>query len=260
MTVPKRVPIVLFSALIAACDPARPAYHAEDPALRDAPVFLYPADPHVERRAFVAFFGNDVGFWKPHERLARRLAAQGFEVAGIDLKPLLHSLPDDSPASRDSAFARMISSLMARTRRALNADTLPAIIAGHSLGADIAVWTAGHAPPARLVGVLAMSPGARGHLRITISDLANTNEPTEAGSFSVPDEIARLPRNVRVAIVRGANDRHYGYADPALMAAGGERAQLFHVPLAGHSLKRIALAGPVVSRALTFLLAPRPAS
>jgi hypothetical protein len=52
------------------------------------------------------------------------------------------------------------------------------VLGGHSIGAELAIWTAAHDTVPLLAGVLAMSPGERGHLRVTLGDLAE-REPTE---------------------------------------------------------------------------------
>ena len=58
-----------------------PNYVARDPVLRAAPVRMYRAD---RARAFVWFFGNDIGFWGAQQRLAASLARRGVDVVGAD--------------------------------------------------------------------------------------------------------------------------------------------------------------------------------
>ncbi len=82
----------------------------------------------------------------------------------------------------------------------------------------------------------------------------NGPEPTGPDSYTVADAVAAVPCDERVAIVRGTRDR-YVKADSALIAAGGDRVRRFLVPLAGHSLKRLAIAGFETKRALDWLLA-----
>jgi hypothetical protein len=86
-----------------------------------------------------------------------------------------------------------------------------------------------------------------------MSDVMNAGEPHDAGSFAVPAQIAATTPSLRVAIVRGASDQ-YRYADSALVAAAPQRVQRFAVPFAGHSLKKLTLAGPVIMRAMEFLV------
>jgi pimeloyl-ACP methyl ester carboxylesterase len=236
----------------------RPTQVARDPMLRAQPVLLYAAsDTTRPPRAVIFFFGNDVGFWKPHRQLAASLARSQFAVAGFDMRPLLHGLPA-SVAARDSAFMAAIEPIIARSRHELGADSAPLIIAGHSLGAEIAIWTAAHTCEPDVAGVLAMSPGSRSHLRVSVSDIMNGPEPTEPGSFSVADAIAAVPRDERVAIVRGTKDK-LTRADAALMAAGGDRIERFPVLLAGHSLKGLLMAGFETHRAVDWLLEPSTA-
>lgn len=252
-----RIRLVAVLALAAACGGPAPTYTPRDPTLRELPLFFYvPTDAQAPARAFVFFLGNDVGFWEPHRDLASKLSGQGYSLTGFDIRPLLASLPDSSPA-RDSAFAVKVASIIAASRKEVGADSLPLIIAGHSLGAELAIWLGAHASLPRLAGVLALSPGSRSHLRVTLSDITNAKEPSDAESFSVADAVRALPPGVPTAIVRGDGDR-YRFADSSLMAAGGTRAHVFPVHFASHSLKRIVVALPVVRRALDWLLSARP--
>ncbi|MEO9117096.1 MAG: hypothetical protein ABI311_13130 [Gemmatimonadaceae bacterium] len=242
---------------------ALPAAHSDyvphNPALRRADLFFYPPHAgHGPAPAFIFFFGNDVGFWSAHQELADDLAGQGYAVVGFDVKPLLKSLPNDRTAiARDSIFDAVLASLIRASRHELGMDARPVILAGHSIGAELAVWSAGHVAIPDLRGVVAISSGARGHLRITLSDMANAGDPDEPGSFSVAREVAALPPSMRVALVRGAHDR-YRYADSAIVDAGGLRLQLSIVPLASHSLKRVILARYVVRRAVAWVAEAQP--
>ena len=223
-----------------------------DPNLRGQ-VFLYSAaDSTRPPRAVIFFFGNDIGFWRPHRALAASLARSQYAVAGFDMRSLLARLPDRG-AKRDSAFIAAIEPIIARSRHELGADSVPLIIAGHSLGAEIAIWTAAHACQPDVVGVLAMSPGSRSHLRVSVSDIMNGPEPTEPGSFSVADAVGEVPADERIAIIRGTKDKLTS-ADAALMAAGRDRIQRFSVFLAGHSLKGLTMAGFETHRAVDWLL------
>jgi len=233
-----------------------PTHIARDPMLRAQPVFLYGAADTTRRpRAVIFFFGNDIGFWKPHRQLAASLVRSQFAVAGFDMRALLRSLPA-SGATRDSAFMAAIEAIIARSRHELGADSVPLIIAGHSLGAEIAIWTAAHTCEPDVAGVLAMSPGSRSHLRVSMSDIMNGPEPTEPGSFSVADAIGDVPADERIAVIRGTKDK-LARADPSLMAAGGDRIERFPVLLAGHSLGGVSMAGYETQRAVDWLLDAR---
>ena len=227
---------------------------AGDASLGGQQVSLFPAaDTTRPPRAVIFFFGNDIGFWLPHRELAASLARSQYAVAGLDMRPLLGALPDERRA-HDSAFAAAIEPLIVSARHQLGGDRVPLIIAGHSLGAEVAIWTAAHACIPGVAGVLALSPGTRSHLRVSWSDIMNGPEPTGPESFSVAEAIAAVPGIARIAIVRGSRDQ-YAAADSALLAAGGDRIQRFVVPFAGHSLKRLATSGYETRRALDWLLA-----
>ena len=229
-----------------------PTRITRDPGLRGR-VFLYAAaDSTRPPRAVVFFFGNDIGFWRPHRQLAALLARSQYAVAGFDMRSLLARLPDRGP-TRDSAFIAAIEPIIAETRHELGADSVPLIIAGHSLGAEIAIWTAAHTCQPWVAGVLAMSPGSRSHLRVAVSDIMNGPEPTGPGSFSVAEAVGAIPTDERIAIVRGTKDK-FARADPALLTAGGDRIERFPVPLAGHSLKGLTITGFETHRAVDWLL------
>lgn len=225
-------------------------YAPHDPRLASLPLYFYPAN--APARAFVFFLGNDIGFWGAHQDLAKRLAGEGYDVVGFDVKAYFAKLPEDTLA-RANAFRDSVGVMIALARSELHADSLPVVVGGHSIGAEVASWIAKNAPPPGLSGLLMISPGARGHLRVSVADLAMTGEPTEPGSFSIAENIAALPPAIRVALVRGTDDR-YRSADPELMKAGGARMERWAVPWGGHSMKNLFLAGPFIDRAVGSLL------
>ena len=237
--------------LITALRPgARAPFHPTDAALRDAPLYFYPSrDTTQPPRAVVFFFGNDVGFWAAHQRLAELLSRDGYAVVGFDVRRELGRLPDGP--TREAVYLAHVDSMLTHARAALGASDRPLVIMGHSIGGEIALWSAAHlrAPALEpgLVGVVSMSPGQRGHLRTGLSDLRG-EEPHERGSFAVDSEVGLLTPRIRVALVRGELDK-FRYADSGLVAAG---ARLFVVPKEHHSLKGITAAAPVVRAALLY--------
>lgn len=234
---------------------AHPNHVVRDAVLRARGVVVYtPAGP---ARALVLFFGNDVGFWRPHHALAAAMASDGYAVAGVDIRPLLASLPEGHPA-RDIACRAAIRDMVGRVRSELSLDSVPLIIGGHSLGAELALWTAANAGLRGVAGTLALSPGSRSHLRVSASDILMTAEPKGPDSFGVADQVARATGlGQRVAIVRGANDKFRG-ADVTLIGAGGASARRFNVPFASHSLRDLTLARYVIRDAMGWLLETRP--
>ncbi|HEY0780724.1 MAG TPA: AcvB/VirJ family lysyl-phosphatidylglycerol hydrolase, partial [Gemmatirosa sp.] len=234
--------------------PAVPRYVPRDPLLRQMPVALFPVPTGRPARALILFFGNDIGFWRAHQELAERLAARGFDVVGVDVVKLLPTLPSTTPEVRDSAFAAYVRPLVRRVRREFGVLDVPLVVAGHSFGADIAIWTAAYAAPAGTVGVLAMGPGSRGHLGLSpINPLERLQNPTGPGTFSTADAVRAAAPWVRFAVVRGGGDL-YAEADPALVAAGGARLHRTLVPLAGHAFRRLLIAGPLIERDVEWLL------
>lgn len=234
---------------------AHPNHVVRDAVLRSRGVVVYtPAGP---ARALVLFFGNDVGFWRPHHALAAALASDGYAVAGVDIRPLLASLPEGHPA-RDIACRAAVRDIVSRMRHELALDSVPLVIGGHSLGAELALWSAANAGLDGVVGTLALSPGNRGHLRVSASDILMTGEPEGPDSFGIADQVARAAGlGQRVAIIRGANDK-FRNADVTLIAAGGASARRFSVPFASHSLRDLTLARYVIRDAMGWLLETRP--
>ncbi|MEO7964532.1 MAG: hypothetical protein ABIT38_11580 [Gemmatimonadaceae bacterium] len=227
---------------------------ARSPWLRTQPIFLYPAQGlAAPPRAYIFFLGNDVGFWTAHRALSWRLSLEGYAIAGLDIRPILDSLPQ-SRAEREQAFRARTTRLLATARHELGADSTPVLIAGHSLGAELAIVLASEAIP-RLVGVVAMSPGGRSHLEISPSDVLTSSDPTGPESFAISEALRRIPEPVRVAIVRGSGDG-LRRVDDSLLASYRPPVRRFIVMLAGHSLKSVALSGPVVDGAIDWLLSP----
>ena len=145
--------------------------------------------------------------------------------------------------------------VIGRKGAALSPHTREAL---HSLGAELAVWSAANAGISGVVGTLALSPGSRSHLRISPSDLLMTSEPRGADSFAVSDQVvAATSLGPRIAIIRGSGDK-FRSADVSLLAAGGSSVRRFVVPFASHSLRNLTLARYSIRDALEWLLEPRP--
>lgn len=245
--------VVVLVALACRAGPP-PTYTPRDTSLRRRDLLFYvPPRGDGSPRALILFFGNDVGFWEPHQELASRLAAAGYAVVGLDVRQYLAGLPDGEP-QRDRAFADSIVPLIAAIRREIG-DSLPLVLGGHSFGAEVALWVARNREPARLQGVLAMSPRSSGHLFVTAGDLAN-EEAHGNGAWSTIEAVRDMDPRVRIAIVRGANDQ-FAVHDSAFMAAGGARLRRFTVPLAAHSLRKLLIAGPIVEHAVAYLVEPQ---
>lgn len=245
--------VALLAILAGGCTPAHSAYTPRDPALKREPLYFYPAtEASLHPKAGVFFLGNDLGFWEPHQKLAERLAGHGYAVVGFDVKTYLDRLPD-SALLRDSVLVHEVPALMKRALHELGADDVPIVIAGHSFGADIALWMEANARMQGVVGVLALGPTKRDHPAVTIQDRLNSGEPNEPGSFAVDEQIRNTPANVRIALLRGSSDKERK-SDEDFIAAGGSRMSYTVIPFASHSLRSLIIAGPMIERALDGLL------
>ena len=240
----------MLAGALVACPSARPTYAPRDAFLRSQPLYFYPASGKAS--AVIVFYGNDVGFWESHDRLARRFAGKGYSVIGVDVKRYIEKLPEAYPA-REAAFHTGIDSVIRRSVHELKADNLPLILGGHSFGANLAMWTAVNAAPPNTVGVLLLSPTGRSHFYVTAYDLANLGEPDEAGSFSIADLIRAAPQQMRIALLRGSHDKRMSF-DSSFQAAGGSRFRYTTIPFASHSLKSLTIAGPMAERAVAWIL------
>jgi pimeloyl-ACP methyl ester carboxylesterase len=253
-----------------------PTYQPRTLSLRRSSLELFaPAPGNRTPRAVIVFFGNDIGFWKPHRRLAAGLARDGYAVVGVDIRPVLDGSARDT--AQHAAIVRMrLDSIIGGAYSEFGSAApdesnivpatpvmsapVPLVLAGHSLGAELALWAAANMQLPELRGVVAISPGSRTHLTVSASDILMTSEPVGPGSFAVSDfahSVLTERPDVRMAIVRGSNDPLRS-ADSALLVAGDSDIRRFGVPMAGHSMKRLALAGLVVRRALDWVLVTPP--
>lgn len=243
---------LLACVLALSCARAHSTYRPHDPQLQHEPLYFYPAHGEPKPRAGIFFLGNDLGFWGPHQKLAQRLADHGYAVVGFDIKAFLGRYPDSAPL-RDSVLVHEVPLLMKRSLHELGVDTQPIILAGHSFGADLALWTEAHARMPGVVGVLALGPTKRDHPTVTIRDEINASEPTEPGSFAVADEIRSTPPDVRIALMRGASDKERT-SDSQFIDAGGSRMTYTIIPFASHSLKSLIIVGPMIEHAVDDLV------
>jgi pimeloyl-ACP methyl ester carboxylesterase len=234
----------------------RPAYSPRASILRSDDFYVYP--PRSSMRGTIVFFGNDVGFWKPHQELADFLSRRGYAVIGYDLRRLLKSVADSGTVGRARIVGDTIAALMSASISEFRGEKLPLVLTGHSLGGEVAIWAGVHITSPHVSGVVALAPGSRGHLAITPKDYLSSEVPDGPDSFGMSDLVRSLPRSMKVAIVRGASDG-YGGGDPQIVAAGAGQVQRFTIPFAGHSLKRILLARYVIEHATDWVLSPKGA-
>jgi pimeloyl-ACP methyl ester carboxylesterase len=171
-------------------------------------------------------------------------------VVGVDVKKFLDGFPD-SALLRDGVLVQAIPRLIKRSLHELGADSAPVIIAGHSFGADIALWTEANARLPGVVGVGVLGPTKRDHPTVTLRDKMNAGD--RAGSFAVDEQIRNTPGNVRIALLRGASDKERT-SDAAFIAAGGNRMTYTVIPFASHSLRSLIIAGPMIEHEIDRMI------
>lgn len=247
-----------------------PTYSATQSQLRGTGIELFPpTGGYRSVRAVIVFFGNDRGFTRAHRQLSAGLASDGYAVVGVTLAPLLAGIPDDAAtrarlmqARVDSLISGAYAEFSAWPDKQVRNTHLPLVLMGQSLGAEIAIWSASNSASSALRGVVALSPAPRTALRLFALNIDGTPVPNVSDSVAVSDLVhtaSARPNDLRIAIVRGSHDRLRS-ADAGLVAAGGAHAKVFRVPLAGHSLARLAIVGLLSRRALDWVLEPRPAT
>lgn len=245
-----------------------PTYSATLSQLRGAGIELFPpTGGYRSVRAVIVFFGNDRGFTRAHRRLSAGLASDGYAVVGVTLAPLLSGIPDDAvtrarlmQARIDSLVSSAYAEFSAWPDKHVRNTHLPLVLMGQSLGAEIAIWSASNNANSALRGVVALSPAPRTALRRFALNADGTAVSKMSDSVTVSDLVRTTvsrPTNLRIAIVRGSHDRLRS-ADSGIVAAGGAHAKVFRVPMAGHSLARLAIVGLLSRRALDWVLEPRP--
>ena len=249
-----------------------PTYVSAQSPLRGAGIELFPpTGGYRSVRAVIVFFGNDRGFTRAHRRLSAGLASDGYAVVGVTLAPLFAGIPDDASARTRPMQARidaLVSSAYAEFSawpdKTIRNTNVPLVLMGQSLGAELAIWSASHSVHGALRGVVALSPAPRTALRLPslVVDSAVASAVVSAtDSFAVRDLVrtaASKPNDLRIAIVRGSHDRLRS-ADSGIVSAGGSHAKVFRVPMAGHSLARLAIVGLSSRRALNWVLESRSA-
>ncbi len=243
-----------------------PTYTAAQSQLRGSGIELFPpTGGYHSVRAVIVFFGNDRAFTRAHRQLSAGLASDGYAVIGVTLAPLFADVPNDG-ATRARVLQSRIDALVSSAYaefsawpdKAIRNTHVPLVLMGQSLGAEIAIWSAGNSANPALRGVVALSPASRTALRPIAIRLDGTVVSSPADSVAVSELVRTTvsrPTNLRIAIVRGSHDRLRS-ADSGIVAAGGSHAKVFRVPMAGHSLARLAIVGLLSRRALDWVLEP----
>jgi phosphatidylglycerol lysyltransferase len=179
-------PTIISAAVIPVAQPERTT---ETLALKrgDFAVFRYaPGDPALAARpkAALIFGSGDGGFDGWEDRVCKALQADGEEVIGFDCAAYAKTDYDLATLQAD----------MDTIGHAFHKDgpMPPLILGGWSMGAEQAVAAAGGPNrPADLVGLLLISPGARGRYGLRDADRWDV-PPTGDGTFALDDFAAKL--------------------------------------------------------------------
>jgi hypothetical protein len=149
--------------------------------------------------AVIIFGSGDGGFGGWEERICGPLQVAGYEMLGFDCK--LYAKTDYDLDTLQGDFNTIAQSSLSR----YGDQPPPLILGGWSMGAEQAVPAAGGPhPPAGLVGLVLLSPGARGRYGSRVTDGLNIT-PTGPGTFALQDFAANLDQ-VRVVQWNGTID------------------------------------------------------
>ena len=140
-----------------------------------------PGDPYfaAHPKAVIVFGSGDGGWGGWEDRVSRALQAEGCEIISFDC--LFYSKSDyDLPTLQ--ADMNTVAHAFPRT-----GPMPPVILGGWSMGADQVVAAAGGPKrPADVVGLLLISPSARGRYGLRAPDVWNVS-PTGPGTFALTD-------------------------------------------------------------------------
>ncbi len=209
--------------------------------------------PDVPTRPLVVFVHG--GFWMAeYDRthvapLAADLAARGYPVASVEYRRIGQpggGYPGtlDDVAAAVAALPELLAVALTDDRYE-PFDTDRPILAGHSAGGHLALWTAGRGGASITRGVLALAPVAdlvRAYeLRLgddAVRELLG-GAPAEApDAYADADPTSLLPIGVPVAVLHGHLDQQVPYqigADFAAAAsAAGDRVHLVELPDSEH--------------------------
>ena len=145
----------------------------------------------IETRAVIIFGSGDAGWGGWEDAVCRAMAANGYEVIGIDFAPYAKTDYDLDTLQAD------YTQLAQAARGPFGGHAPPLILSGWSMGAEQAVpVAAGPHPPPGLAGLLLISPGSRGRYGLHSADRLDI-PPTGPGTFALED-FSRGLGNLRV--------------------------------------------------------------
>jgi hypothetical protein len=145
----------------------------------------------IETRAVIIFGSGDAGWGGWEDAVSRAMAANGYEVIGVDFVPYAKTDYDLDTLQAD------YTQLAQLARGTFVDHAPPLILGGWSMGAEQAVpAAAGPHPPPGLAGLLLLSPGQRGRYGLRTSDKLDI-PPTGPGTFALQD-FSKSLGNLRV--------------------------------------------------------------
>lgn len=161
-------------------------------------VTIYAGQPRSEALALLA--SGDGGWSDLEEKMARKLAASGFNVVGWDCRDYAKLGPYDR--------ARLIEDVRAALSAGVEAadnGSLPVVLIGFSTGAEQMISVAASEQrPDGLRGLLVLAPGHRGRYGIELADLMGMT-PKGPNTFSL-EEMAPGLAGLRIFQIHGEHD------------------------------------------------------
>lgn len=151
-------------------------------------------------RAVALLASGDGGWTDLEEKMARTLAAQGFNVVGWDCRDYAKLGTYDR-----AMLCKDVDAAIAKADENEHGRLLPAILVGFSTGAEQMISVAASdSRPRGLRGLLVLAPGHRGRYGIELSDLMGI-PPKGPNTFSL-EEMAPSLAGLRIFQINGEHD------------------------------------------------------
>lgn len=199
-------------------------HHVEHVTVGATAIDLHVAEPAVVRPGtpLVIFASGDGGWFGSAIGMFDAIAAAGYPVAGVSARGLLRALRTDGRQISSGHVREAYEHIISAARAALRIrDARPAIIAGWSRGAALAVIAGAGLPEATVAGVVAIGLNADEDLNVDLDsdDASEASAPARPGRIDTYALSTRIAG--RVAVIQSTGDG-YLTADQARIRFGAD--------------------------------------